>query len=300
MLAGCRSFTAIGQWAANASTQVLAALGVGGCLPEESTIRRALRNLDGDELDTAIGRWAAGRTDSGRTRRRVAVDGKRVGGSGGDAIKPRHLLAAIDHAHGVVLAQRDVGCKTNEITEFAPLPDSVDLTGAVVTADALHTQRDHADYLVVQRGADYLLTVKANQPTLFAQLKHLPWADVPVVAAERGRAHGRVAKRSIKVVTVSSGILFPHARQAIQITRKTRRPATNKWTTEIAYAVTSLTADQATAAELAEWVRGHWHRKPACTRSAMSPTTKTVPRSTPVADRAPWPHCATSQSAGSA
>lgn len=137
--------------------------------------------------------------------------------------------------------------------------DLVDLTGAVVTADALHTQRDHADYLVVQRGADYLLTVKANQPTLFAQLKHLPWADVPVVAAERGRAHGRVAQRSIKVVTVSSGILFPHARQAIQITRKTRRPATNKWTTEIAYAVTSLTADQATAAELAGWVRGHWH-----------------------------------------
>ena len=97
-------FTAIGQWAANASTQVLAALGVGGCLPEESTIRRALHNLDGDELDTAIGWWAAGRTDPGRTRRRVAVDGKRVGGSGGDAIKPRHLLAAIDHAQGVVLA----------------------------------------------------------------------------------------------------------------------------------------------------------------------------------------------------
>ncbi len=259
VLAGCRSFTAIGQWAANASTQVLAALGVGGCLPEESTIRRALHNLDGDELDTAIGRWAAGRTDPGWTRRLVAVDGKRVRGSGGDAIKPRHLLAAIDHAHGVVLAQRDVGCKTNEITEFAPLLDSVDLTGAVVTADALHAQRDHADYLVVQRGADYLLTVKANQPTLFAQLKHLPWVDIPVVHVQRGRTHGRVAKRSIKIVTVSSGILFPHARQAIQITRKTRRPGTSKWTTEIAYAVTSLTAEQATAAELAGWVRGHWH-----------------------------------------
>ena len=104
MLAGCRSFTAIGQWAANASTQVLAALRVDECPPEESTIRRALHNLDGDELDTAIGRWAAGRTDPGWTRRRVAVDGKRVRGSGGDAIKPRHLLAAIDHAYGVVLA----------------------------------------------------------------------------------------------------------------------------------------------------------------------------------------------------
>lgn len=52
------------------------------------------------------------------------------------------------------------------------------------------------------------------------------------------RAHGRVEKRSIKVVTVSAGILFPHARQAIQITRKTRRLDGNKWTCETAYAVT--------------------------------------------------------------
>src|SRR5918997_2235529 len=179
-----------------------------GCLPEESTIRRALRNLDGDELDTAIGRWAAGRTDSGRTRRRVAVDGKRVRGSGGDAIEPRHLLAAIDHAHGVVLAQRDVGCKTNEITEFAPLLDSVDLTGAVVTADALHTQKAHADYLVLQRSAHYLLTVKGNQPGLSAQLKALPWKQVPVAHTSTDRTHGRVEKRTVKVVTVTTGILF--------------------------------------------------------------------------------------------
>jgi predicted transposase YbfD/YdcC len=129
----------------------------------------------------------------------------------------------------------------------------------VVTADALHAQRAHADYLVVQRGADYLLTVKANQPTLFAQLKALPWADVPVVHAEDGRAHGRIVRRSVKIVTVSSGILFPHARQAIQVIRKTRRLDAKKWTTEIAYAVTSLSAEQASATELAGWVRGHWH-----------------------------------------
>jgi predicted transposase YbfD/YdcC len=57
---------------------------------------------------------------------------------------------------------------------------------------------------------------------------------------------------------VATGILFPHARQALQITRKTRRLDSEKWTTEIAYAVTSLVAEQATAAELAAWVRGHW------------------------------------------
>jgi predicted transposase YbfD/YdcC len=258
-MAGCRSFTAIGEWAAGASEQVLSALGA-GCAPSESTLRRALQRLDGDQLDGAIGCWAAGRTEPTGTRRRlVAVDGKRVRGSGNGTVEARHLLAAIDHAHAVVLAQREVGCKTNEITEFAPLLDGVDLTNAVVTADALHTQKAHADYLVLARGAHYLLTVKGNQPGLSAQLRALPWKQIPLAHTSTDRTHGRVEKRTVKVVTVTTGILFPHARQAIQITRKTRRLDGTKWTTEVAYVVTSLTAEQATPTQLATWARGHWH-----------------------------------------
>lgn len=258
VMAGCRSFTAIGEWVPDVSGQVLSVLGVEGGVPCESTIRRVLQRLDGDELDTAIGSWAAGTTPA-TARRLIAVDGKGVRGSGSATAEPRHLLGAIDHARGVVLAQREVGCKTNEITEFQPLLDTVSLVGAVVTADALHAQRAHADYLVLQRGAHYLLTIKGNQPALFAQLKVLPWKSAPVVHRSEDRAHGRVEKRSIKIVTVSAGILFPHARQALQITRKTRRLDGKKWTTETVYAVTSLTAEQATAAELATWVRGHWN-----------------------------------------
>jgi predicted transposase YbfD/YdcC len=259
VMAGCRSFTAIGEWAAGASEQVLCALGA-GCAPSESTMRRALQRLDGDQLDGAIGCWAAGRTEPTGTRRRlVAVDGKRIRGSGNGTVEARHLLAAIDHAHAVVLAQREVGCKTNEITEFAPLLDGVDLTGAVITADALHTQKAHADYLVLQRDAHYLLTVKGNQPGLSAQLKALPWNQVPIAHTSTDRTHGRVEKRTVKAVTVTTGILFPHARQAIQITRKTRRLDATKWTTEVAYAVTSLAAEQTTPNQLATWVRGHWH-----------------------------------------
>jgi predicted transposase YbfD/YdcC len=258
VMAGCRSFTAIGEWAADASEQVLFALGA-GCAPSESTMRRALQRLDGDELDSAIGSWAAGCTEpSGIRRRLVAVNGKRVRGSGNGTTSARHLLAAIDHAHAVVLAQREVGCKTNEITELAPLLDDLELTGAVVTADALHAQKAHADYLVLARGAHYLLTVKGNQPGLSAQLKTLPWKQVPLAHTSTNRAHGRVEKRAVKVVTVSTGILFPHARQALQITRRTRRLDGTTWTTEVAYAVTSLAAEHATASQLASWVRGHW------------------------------------------
>ena len=113
VMAGCRSFTAIGEWAASASEQVLSALGT-GCAPSESTMRRALQRLDGDQLDSAIGFWAAGRSEPiGTQRRLVAVDGKRVRGSSNGTVDARHLLSAIDHAQAVVLAQREVGCKTN-------------------------------------------------------------------------------------------------------------------------------------------------------------------------------------------
>ena len=144
---------------------------------------------------------------------------------------------------------------------WEPIIDEIEgfLTGAVVTADALHAQKAHADYLVLQRGAHYLLTVKGNQPGLFAQLKALPWKQVPLARTSTDRAHGRIEKRAIKMVTVTTGILFPHARQAIQITRKTRRLDGTTWTTEVAYAVTSLAAEHATASQLASWVRGHWH-----------------------------------------
>jgi Transposase len=259
VLAGCRSFAAIGEWAANASEPVLAALGA-GCAPCESTIRRTLQRLDGDELDTAIGAWAAARAEPPAGKRRaVAVDGKTVRGSAGEATAARHLLAAIDHRAGVVLGQVDVAAKTNEIPMFSQLMGRVDdLADAVVTADALHAQRSHADYLVLERGAHYLITVKANQPALHNQLKALPWADVPVAHATADRAHGRVERRSVKIVTVATGILFPHARQAIQITRKTRRLDSRKWRTEVVYAVTSLAFEQAAAAEIAAWIRGHW------------------------------------------
>jgi predicted transposase YbfD/YdcC len=65
---------------------------------------------------------------------------------------------------------------TNEITGFQPLLDQVDLAGRVVTADALHTQADHADYLVGRRQADYLFCVKGNQPGLETAINHLPSA----------------------------------------------------------------------------------------------------------------------------
>src|SRR6266705_299753 len=120
VLAGAHSFTAIAEWAADADAETLARLGVTGAVPSESTFRRTLQRLDADVFDDLAGQWAAQRTAPGPKQRRViAVDGKTLRGSGHGQENGRHLLAAFDHAHGVVLGQVEVGAKTNEIPLFS-------------------------------------------------------------------------------------------------------------------------------------------------------------------------------------
>jgi predicted transposase YbfD/YdcC len=168
-----------------------------------------------------------------------------------------HLLAAMDHTTGGVLAQTEVDGTTNEIARFRPLREGLDLAGRVVTADALHTQREHADWLVTVKRAAYLLIVKANQPSLHHQLATLPWPDISIVDETRDRGHARVEIRRLQVTTVA-GLDFPHATQALRITRRVRPLAGRRWRTMTVYAVTNLTAIQASPARLADYIRGHW------------------------------------------
>jgi predicted transposase YbfD/YdcC len=263
VLAGARSVTAIAEWAADAPPPVLAALGVRfdpftrRChVPGEATIRRVLARVDGDAVDATIGAWLADRLrPPPRPRRVIAVDGKTLRGSARDGHQV-HLLAALDHHDGAVLAQRQVDGAPGEVPAFQPLLAGLDLAGVVVTADALHTQRDHASFLV-DRGADYLLVVKANQPTLYAQLAGLPWRQIPVMDRTRDHGHGRIEVRTLKVAAVA-GLCFPHAAQAIQVIRRVRAPGSRRWRTVTVYAVTSLALGSASPAQLADWLRGHW------------------------------------------
>jgi hypothetical protein len=99
--------------------------------------------------------------------------------------------------------------------------------------------------------------VKANQPTLHQQLRRLPWRDIPVADRTRDRGHGRVELRRLQVTTVA-GLDFPHATQALRITRRVRSLRSRRWRSVTVYAITNLTAAQASPARLADWIRGHW------------------------------------------
>lgn len=252
VLAGAKTLVEMAEWAADTARTELATCGIG--TPHATTLARVLERLDSDAFDLLAGDWAQ---SLGRPVA-IAVDGKEMRGAKNGKGSRVHLLSAIDHETNAVLGQVAVGEKSNEIPQFPVLLDHFpSLSGVVVTADAMHTQAGHARYLA-ERGAHYIFTVKANQPTLLKQLSTIPWGRVPNGDKNSAKENGRQIIRTIKCATLSPGIRFPHALQAIEITRKSRPIGTKKWHLETVYAVTSLPTYQANPRQLAGWIRGHW------------------------------------------
>jgi Transposase DDE domain len=141
-------------------------------------------------LDQVIGAWLHTRATQAGGRLVVAVDGKAVRGARNREEKAPHLVAALAHGIGAVLGQVAVDAKSNEIPAVRELLKAfTDLAGAVITVDALHTQSDTAQ-AITGRHADYVMTVKANMPTLYKQLKKLPWTAIPATSAV-STGHGR-------------------------------------------------------------------------------------------------------------
>jgi predicted transposase YbfD/YdcC len=221
-----------------------------------------------DALASVIGAWLADRQrhrdpdrpgSVARRRRAVAVDGKTLRGArspGGDG-RPVHLLACMDHTTRAVLAQRQVAGAPEEVATLTELLEPLDLAGVAVTADALHTHAQAAEFLISGKQAHYLLVVKANRPTLLDRCRRLAWHRVPIGDRTRDRGHGRVELRTLKAVSVNH-FGFPHAAQVLQVTRRTRDLATNRWRSVVVYAITSLPFEQARPARLADLLRGHW------------------------------------------
>ena len=285
--AGNDRFTAVGQWIRRASQADLARLRapwdpIAGRYraPDEKTIRVVLDRLDPRALARALlgprrarrrpggppsasvrgyrARRAAGQAKAlarGRLRA-VAVDGKTSRGARRADGTRVHLLGVAEHG-GRLLDHLEVDVKHNETSHFTKLLEPLDLDGAVVTSDALHTVRANLDWLASEKKAHYIAVVKQNQPLLHARIRALPWRQVPAGSVTRETGHGRTETRTLKAAHVSR-LDFPHARQAIKITRWRKDTATGKTSRETVYAVTSLTSADASAQDLARLVREHW------------------------------------------
>jgi hypothetical protein len=176
VMAGASSWVAIAQWAATAPQ----ALGVCGAAPSAATFRRVLAAVDITAVEAALTIWVTGRqararaqqpagSTAARCRIVLAVDGKTLRGSKAGDGQPTKLVCVYDHAHQLVLAQVAVP-GGDEVAAFAlALAALPELADVLVTADALHCQRGHADFLAT-RGGHYLFTVKGNQPLLRQRL----------------------------------------------------------------------------------------------------------------------------------
>lgn len=198
ILSGAKSYVAIGEWAKRSDQEMRKRM---GCrfhkdmklfiAPSEPTLRRAIQQVDAAAVDNAINKWLLQQT---RCRDdAVAIDGKTSRGSTNRQGTQTHLLSAFLHKQGVVVAQQAVDVKSNEITAVRPLLANLDIAGMVVTADAMHTQTDTAKFLVEEKRADYLLTVKDNQPTLKNDIDTLKMESFPP-SARNGRQSSRPAR----------------------------------------------------------------------------------------------------------
>lgn len=185
VISGARGSCAIAEWAARADNALLRRLRCrrspklrGGYIaPSEPTIRRVLAALQVGELERALADWLQAHNSAAPTEA-VAIDGKALRGSRHQE-HCVHLVSAIGHESGSVLNQVKVADKSNEIPAVKPLLDALVLQGKVVTGDALHTQVETARYLVEDKKAHYVFTVKDNQPGLKQDIEQLHLNAIP-------------------------------------------------------------------------------------------------------------------------
>ena len=222
------------------------------------------RSVDAGVLDEITGGWLRDLADAGRLDgllTAIAIDGKWLRGVLDGQVK---LLAALLQEEKVIIAQHRVPDETTETTQVRELLDTVDLEGAVITADAAHAQRQTADYIAGPeqdggRESDYFLFVKGSQPKLQRAVFDAIQKDGPREAdyTELDYGHGRIIRRSIWV-TGAAGIDFPHVTRVARIRRDRYDRNGALLSKEIVHAVTSLDEKHASVADLAEYARGQW------------------------------------------
>jgi len=269
LLCGARQLAAIADWGRDHSPALTAALGfTRPQTPCCATLHTLLSALDWEAFAAQLQTWmqavdlALGTQDPTAWEAALAVDGKCLRGALKLGAEVTALVSALSHRLGLTVGVAAVPAG-DEIGAVETLLSQLVLAGKVVTLDALHTQGDTAR-LILERGGQYVLTVKGNQPHLQAAVQGL-FAPEHAAAQDREwvqtaeRGHGRVESRFLLSVSVPPGTLpFPGVAQAFVMERQVWKPKPQRRHREVVYGITSLPREAAGAAELARLVRGHW------------------------------------------
>jgi predicted transposase YbfD/YdcC len=235
-------------------------------IPSHDTFRRVFMLIDPDVFEACFMRWA--RTLAGEVEREVvAIDGKTVRRSGSRRHDhgPLHLVSAWASEQGLVLGQREVDGKSNEITAVPELLDTLHLDGCIVTLDAMGCQKSIAERIRA-RGANYLLVLKANHGRAFkAVQQHFEHTCFgrgsggrPVFDAFDER-HGRLVRRRVFVSPAAKDLEplrgWPDLCTVLAVETIRSVNGTGKTEAEIRYFLTSCDDDPAV---LVRAIRRHW------------------------------------------
>jgi predicted transposase YbfD/YdcC len=230
-----------------------------GGIPSHDTFNRVISGLDSAELEKGFMTWVSSiaQLTAGEV---VAIDGKTLCGTREAGKKALvHMVSAWASVNNLVLAQRKVDEKSNEITAIPKLLAALELSGTVVTIDAMGCQRSIAEKIIAKK-ADYILAVKENQGHLLEEIKDsFRQLATDAVAEEIDCGHGRVERRRCSVIAdlslLDNVAEWASLQGLVRIEAERYHKATGKTEREIRYYITSLRAD---AARLNSAIRQHW------------------------------------------
>jgi predicted transposase YbfD/YdcC len=270
VLAGCEGWIDIAEFGVERETWFKTFLALPNGIPSHDTFGRVFSLLDPKQFQESFSAWMRSVFDLTRGQV-IAIDGKtnrRTGGMTKDGvkIKPLHLVSAFATANGVAIGQVATDKKSNEITAIPELLKILDISGCLITTDAMGCQSDIAADIVA-RGGDYLLAVKGNQGLLYRDIKAV-FADAntaPLRDANttENTGHGRIEKRTCEVMTGEAVITrlrhknnWMSLNAIVRVTAERTTKTTGVMSQQTRYYICSLKEPSAERMQAA--VRAHW------------------------------------------
>jgi len=217
-------------------------------IPSHQTIGRVFSLLKPKAFESLFKNWMAIVCTS-HTENHIALDGKTLRGSFDKAAsqKALHLLNAYAVNKSLVLAQLEVGEKTNEITTVPEMIDILNIEGAMVSTDALNTQKDIAGKIIDAK-ADYTLALKGNHPKLNESVKELFENKINIKNSleNTDKAHGRITVRKYDMIEINQNTLpqtenWKGLRSIGRVKTSTEYLSTSKTTTDERFYLLSYT-----------------------------------------------------------
>lgn len=267
VIAGAQGWEDIEEYGLNKQEWLETFLELPFGVPSPDTFRRVVEKINPKEFEKCFRCWVQSLVEKLGVEV-VAIDGKTHRGSYDreSQLKALHTVSAWSREHRFVLGQTKVSDKSNEITAIPALLEMLDISGCIVTIDAMGTQKTIAEKIIAA-DCDYVLSLKDNHPTLHQQVKNwfetaqsFGFKGVDVSRSQRiEKGHHRIENRQVYTVPVSQipalheQDLWAGLTTVVMVVRSIQR--WNKTTQEVQFYITSLASD---ANKIGRVIRQHW------------------------------------------